>query len=88
LGVDKLIPGRLVPAGDRINMLGSDGDNGRSMEAALLGLFDIGEVPQSWYDNTGVPKSGPSKAIIEVTYRSVYGDRWRLTSDSLVPKPL
>jgi len=88
LGVDKLIPGRLVPAGDRINMLGSDGDNGRVMEATLLGLFDIGEVPQSWYDNTGVPKSGPEKAIIEVTYRSVYGDRWRLTSDNLVPKPL
>jgi hypothetical protein len=88
LGVDKLIPGRLVPAGEWVNMLGADGDNGRSMEAALLGLFDLEEVPQSWYDNTGVAKSGPNKAIIEVTYRSVYGDRWRLTSDSIVPTPL
>jgi hypothetical protein len=88
LGVDKLIPGRLVPAGEWINMFGADGDTGRVMETTLLGLFDIGEVPQSWYDNTGVPKSGPDKAIIEVTYRSVYGERWRVSSDSVVPRPL
>jgi hypothetical protein len=30
----------------------------------------------------------PDKAIIEITYRSVYGDRWRVTSDTVVPKPL
>ena len=56
--------------------------------ATLMGLFDIGEVPQSWYDTRGVPKSGPDKAIIEVTYRSVYGERWRVSSDSVVPQPL
>jgi hypothetical protein len=88
VGVDKLIPGRLVPAGEWVNMFGADGDTGRVMETTLLRLFDIGEVPQTWYDNTGVPKSGPDKAIIEVTYRSVYGDRWRVTSDSIVPQPL
>jgi hypothetical protein len=58
------------------------------MEKSLLTLFDIGEAPQSWYDAYGVSKSGPDKAVIDVTYRSVYGERWRVTSDSVVPKPL
>jgi hypothetical protein len=88
VGIDKLIPGRLVPAGEWVNMFGADGDGSRAMEAALLALFDIAEAPQSWYDNIGVKRSGPDKAIIEVTYRSVYGDRWVVSSDSLVPKEL
>jgi hypothetical protein len=88
LSVDKLMPGRLVSAGEWVGMLGSEGANARAMEKALLTLFDIGEAPQAWYDTYGVPKSGPDKAIIEVTYRSVYGERWRVTSDSVVPKPL
>lgn len=86
LSVDKLIPGRLVPAGEWVNMLGAEGD-GQQMAGTLLDLFDIGEVPQSWYELRGVPKSGPDKAIIDITYRSVYGDRWRVTSDSVVPQP-
>ena len=35
-----------------------------------------------------IPKSGPDKAIIEITYRSVYGDRWRVMSDTVVPQAL
>jgi hypothetical protein len=87
LSVDKVVPGRLVPAGEWINMLGSEG-NGQAMAGTLMSVFDIGEVPQAWYDARGIPKSGPDKAIIEITYQSVYGDRWRLTSDTIVPKPL
>ena len=87
LSVDKLMPGRLVPAGEWINMVGSEG-NGQQMAGTLMGVFDIGEVPQGWYDERGIPKSGPEKAIIEVTYRSVYGDRWRVSSDTIVPQPL
>ena len=87
LSVDRLIPGRLVPAGEWINMLGSEGD-GQRMAGTLMGVFDVGEVPQAWYDARGIPKSGPDKAIVEVTYRSVYGDRWRVSSDSIVPQPL
>lgn len=88
LSVDKLTPGRLVSAGEWVMMLGSEGPNARAMNGNLLGLFDMGEVPQGWYDSLGVPRSGPDKAIIDVTYRSVYGDRWRVTSDSVVPQPL
>jgi hypothetical protein len=87
LSVDKLVLGRLVPAGEWINVLGSEG-NGQTMAGTLMSVFDLGEVPQSWYDARGIAKSGPDKAIIEVTYRSVYGDRWRVSSDSFVPEPL
>jgi hypothetical protein len=88
LSVDKLIPGRLVSAGESVLMLGAEGEAARPFVAQLLSLFDVGEVPQSWYDGVGVPKSGADKAIVEVTYRSVYGDRWHVTSDKVVPEPL
>jgi hypothetical protein len=31
--------------------------------------------------------AGGDKAVIEVTYSSVYGDRWTLRSDQQVPQP-
>jgi len=88
LSVDRLIPGRLVPAGETVMMLGAEGERAASMVAEFLSLFDLGDAPESWYAGVGVSKSGPDKAIIEITYRSVYGDRWRVTSDKVVPDPL
>jgi hypothetical protein len=88
LSVDRLIPGRLISAGETILMLGTEGEAANPMVRELLALFDLGDAPQSWYDGVGVAKSGAEKAIIEVTYRSVYGDRWRVTSDKVVPEPL
>jgi hypothetical protein len=88
LSVDKLIPGRLVSAGEAIRAFGTEGESAPAMLPRMLSLFDIGEVPQNWYDAVGVPRSGSDKAIIEVTYKSVYGDRWRVTSDRLVPDEL
>jgi hypothetical protein len=88
LSVDRLIPGRLVSAGETVLMLGSEGEGAVPMVREILSLFDLGDAPQAWYDGVGVQKSGPDKAIVEVTYRSVYGDRWRVTSDSVVPQPL
>jgi hypothetical protein len=88
LGVDRLIPGRLVSAGEVVWMLGTDGERAPPLLGEFLSLFDLGDAPQSWYDGVGVRKSGPDKAIIEITYRSVYGERWRVTSDSVVPREL
>jgi hypothetical protein len=88
LSVDKLIPGRLISAGESILTLGWEVEGASEGRGELLGLFDIGEVPKSWYEELGVPPSGPDKAIIEITYTSVYGDRWRVTSDKVVPQPL
>jgi hypothetical protein len=88
LSVDRLIPGRLVSAGEAVLMLGSEGEGAIPMAREVLSLFDLGDAPQAWYDGVGAPKSGPDKAVVEITYRSVYGERWRVTSDSVVPKSL
>jgi hypothetical protein len=88
LSVDKLLTGRLVSAGEAIRAFGAEGESAPAMVPKMLSLFDIGEVPQSWYDAVGVPKSGSDKAVIEITYKSVFGDRWRVSSDRLVPDEL
>lgn len=88
LNVDRLLPGRLIPAGDWVLTLGWVGDGADEVLTELLGLFDIAEVPQNWYDAAGVPASGPEKAVIDITYASVYGDRWRVTSDKIAPERL
>jgi len=86
LSVDKLIPGRLISPGEVIRTLGWEGQGAREMVRELLSVFDIGEVPDTWYTANGVVRSGPDKAIIEITYTSVYGERWRVSSDKVVPE--
>lgn len=88
LSVDKLIPGRLISAGEWVLALGSEGDAAPAMVAELLSLFELGEVPKSWYDAVGVPVHGPDKAVVEVVYKSVYGERWHVRSDRVVPERL
>jgi hypothetical protein len=84
--VDKVLPGRLIPAGATIQMLGTPAAERERMLVELLRLFEIAEVPKSWYEGAGA--SGGGKAVIEITYSSVYGDRWRVRSDRIVPEPL
>lgn len=88
LDVNKITPGRLIPAGTTISMLGiaGSGVRARKFVAEILHLFDIAEVPRSWYVGSGA--SGTEKAVIEITYASVYGDRWRMRSDRTVPERL
>jgi hypothetical protein len=86
LTVDRVMKGRLIPAGATIQMLGSMGGPQRvPMLNELLRLFAIAEVPKAWLVGAGA--TGTDKAVIEVTYTSVYGDRWRLRSDQAVPQP-
>jgi hypothetical protein len=86
LAVDKVLPGRLIPAGASIRMLGTGIAQRQKGLEELLGLFEIAEVPRSWYIDAGA--SGTQKAIIEITFSSVYGDRWRIRSDRMVPERL
>jgi hypothetical protein len=88
LSVDKLIPGRLVSAGEWVLTLGWEGEGSDAMLDELLRLFAIGEVPQSWYEAVGVQMSPASQAVVQITYASVYGDRWRVQSDTIVPERL
>jgi hypothetical protein len=87
LSVDKLIPGRLIPAGEWIQTLGTQGaEPGVALLKELLPLFQIAEVPNTWltmFGGADVPAS--DKAVVFVTYSSVYGEQWHLRSDSFVP---
>jgi hypothetical protein len=86
LGVDKVQPGRLIPAGATIQMLAARPEDSGPMMTEFLRFFEIAEVPRSWYANSGV--SGGEKAVIEIRFSSVYGDQWRIRSDQIVPERL
>lgn len=85
LSVDRLAVGRLVPAGERVMTLGMDGEERGRMLVDLLNTFELADVPRAWLVSLNVPVKA-SRAVIDITYSSVYGERWRITSDRLVPE--
>jgi hypothetical protein len=85
LMVDRIARGRLVPAGTTIQMLGMTGPERMGMLADLLRLFALADVPRAWLESMNAVST--DKAVIAVTYTSVYGDRWRIRSDQHVPQP-
>jgi hypothetical protein len=54
------------------------------MLGELLRLFALADAPPAWLVSVGA--TATEKAIMEVEYSSVYGDRWRLRSDQYVPQ--
>jgi hypothetical protein len=78
LSIDRVLPGILIPAGRQTLMLGSRVPG--EMNQYLLSSFSV----------PGIVRTGeePSGAVVEIVYASVYGDRWRIRSDRLVPEPL
>ena len=86
LSVDKLIPGRLISAGEWIQTMGTEGlEPGLALLKELLPLFVIAEVPKPWLTAYGADGPVSEKAVVIVTYSSLYGERWHLRSDSFVP---
>jgi hypothetical protein len=65
---------------------GPQADGTLKMLPVMLRLFEIAEVPTAWYA-TWDP-AGTQRAVVEITYSSVYGDRWRVRSDRIVPDRL
>jgi hypothetical protein len=92
LTVDSAVAGRLIPAGEGIQMVGLDAqfltDETRGIiYKDLLRTFALAEVPRNWYEGVGLAPADPRRAVIEVVYSSIYGDRWRIRSNSYVPEP-
>jgi hypothetical protein len=106
--IDQLKPGRLVPAGEWVRMLGSGAANRNKMLVELLRLFEIAELQKNMYEEydkqlaeqAKTPAVKPAlkkgevappillpreKAVLEVTYSSVFGEEWVLRSDTMVP---
>jgi hypothetical protein len=86
LAVDRVIPGQLIPAGESLQMLGMAGRDRVAFLNELLRLFEIAAVPRNWLTNAGIPLSPSGRAVLEVRYSSVYGDRWRVRSDRFIPE--
>ena len=80
--VDRVVPGRLIPAGASVMMVGARPTPGLLEE--MLGLFNLADVPDNWYSEAHTTRQG--KAVIEVAFSSVYGDHWRIRSDHVVPE--
>jgi hypothetical protein len=86
LSVDRVTPGRLLPAGTTVQMLGVGGGDRRiPMLGEMLRMFAIADAPPAWL--AALKATGGDKAVIDVVYASVYGERWRVRSDQLVPQP-
>ncbi len=63
LSVNRLIPGMLIPAGGRVQMLGvEDSASWDGFLGELLLMFEVAEVPRSWYAD--VDALGSPKAVI------------------------
>lgn len=88
---DRVLPGMLIPSGITLQMLGSP--NPTLMAGELLRTFAFVAVQDP------VPSHGPTadapagadaadKAVLEIDYASVYGERWRVRSDRVVPERL
>jgi hypothetical protein len=92
LTVDSPVPGRLIPAGEGIQMVGIDArfateETRTRLFKELLQTFALAEVPRTWYEGVGLPSDDPHRAVIEVIYASIYGDRWRIRSNNFAPEP-
>ena len=88
VSVDRLIPGRLVSAGEAVLMLGTEGEGASPM------LGEVSLVVRSRRRAAKLVRRG-RRAEVRARQsdhrdhvRSVYGERWRVTSDTAVPKPL
>jgi hypothetical protein len=83
--VDRIMPGMLFPAGRTTRMLGST--HRAQMFSELLRTFEVTGIPAGWAREASGPARA-DKAVVEIEYSSVYGDRWRVRSDRVVPEPL
>jgi hypothetical protein len=93
LTVDSAVAGRLIPAGEGIQMVGGDAqllneETRTFIFKELLRTFDLAEVPGNWYEGVGLAKVDQGRAVIEVVYASIYGDRWRIRSNKFAPEPV
>lgn len=88
---DPIQVGRLVPAGEWVQMIGVGGDLAarQAMAVEIARLFDIAES-RSWYAQLkqAMPDLVTEGAVLEITYSSVFGEQWVLRSDTMVPVPV
>ena len=100
---DRVLAGMLIPSGTTLQMLGSpnakpmDGELLRTF--AFVAVQDPVPAHGPSADTAADATEGPGrpsaaatpaadKAVLEIDYASVYGERWRVRSDRVVPEQL
>jgi hypothetical protein len=75
--ITRLPNGTIIPKNDGTILYSKYSDS--SSTVILSNYF---EMP---YEILRMPTSNPNKAVVEIYYKSVYGDRWKIRSDSPIP---
>lgn len=76
VSVDRLMPGIMLPAAHHMNMLSVKKHNLNQLQSTFL----VNGMSQN--------ELKPEAAIIHIVYSSVYGERWRASSNRIVPERL
>ena len=75
--INRIVPGRIIPANEGITLVKKVTDS--TSQIVLSNTF---EFP---YEISQMPADNPNKAVIEIIYKNVYGDRWKISSDKSTP---
>lgn len=75
--IERLYSGRIIPSNDGMTIYEKQTDS--TSQILLSSHF---KYP---YQVKNMPTDNPEKAIIEITYKSVYNDRWKIRSDRSSP---
>ena len=78
--MNRIVPGKIIPANDGITLIKKRSDSTSSN--FLSNTFEFS------YDIVQMPTDKENKAVIEIIYRNVYGDRWVINSDVSIPNEL
>ena len=78
--INRIVPGRIIPVNTRVTALEKKTDSASAI--ILSNLFEYS------YDIPQMPTDQMQKAVIEIQYRNVYGDRWSIRSDQTSPVAL
>ena len=75
--VNRIFPGRIIPANDGFTIIEKNTDS-----SSKIILSNVFEYP---YEINQMPSDKEEKAIIQIVYKSIYGDKWKISSDKTTP---
>ena len=77
LYIDKLYPGRIIPSNEGVTAYAKSTDSTSQITIADTFTFS--------YEISQIASESSEKAIIEIIYKSVYGEKWKIRSDQQTP---
>ena len=75
--INRLSPGRIIPANEGMTIYEKNTDSNSTI--VLSNIFEFS------YEISQMPTDQADKAVIEIIYKNVYGDRWKIKSNQTTP---